>query len=91
MSNGKLPARGYIRHSIDRANLRVTCRVTSRWLEFPDVADELPDGDYMWVSVMTEGADNQPKKICELALSKQDLLGVLSQIRTEPHPRKEVG
>jgi hypothetical protein len=70
----------------DRLNLRtfrVACQVSERWLQFPDSASRLQGGDFMMIDVMTLGSDEKERKICELALTKQDLLKMIEQIETK--------
>lgn len=69
----------------DRLNLRkyrVSCQVSERWLQFPKEAHKLSGGDFMVIDVMTLGADESERKICELVLTKQDLLQMLEQVET---------
>ncbi|MHB8919409.1 MAG: hypothetical protein ACYC3N_00040 [Halothiobacillus sp.] len=70
----------------DRLNLRkfrVPCQVSLRWLKFPKVAHNLQVVDFMQIAVMTIGADDRERKICELILTKQDLLQMIEQIETK--------
>ena len=70
----------------DRLNLRkyrVPCQVSERWLQFPEIAHPLQGGDFMMIDVMTLGSDEKERKLCELVLTKQDLLGMIEQVETE--------
>ena len=74
----------------------VPCIVSNRWLQFPGKSDrfedgDYPDGDYMFVDVMTTADDGQTrKKLCTLCVSKADLLAALGEVdkdnQTSPHP-----
>lgn len=55
----------------------VPCEVSERWLQFPD---EISDERYIGVDVMTNGSDNNPKKLCELVVSKEDLIRAINSI-----------
>ena len=58
----------------------VPCDISERWLKFPDTVS-----DFRWltVDVMTLGNDGSPKKICELALNKEDLLRAINAVKCE--------
>lgn len=62
---------------------QVPCQVSPRWLQFPKQAAVFPNGDFMKVDVMTNGSDDQPRKLCELVLTKQDLLRMLEQVESK--------
>ena len=69
----------------DRLNVRkyrVPCQVSDRWLQFPQTAHALVGGDFMAVDVMTLGGDEKERKICELVLTRQDLIRMLEQVAT---------
>jgi hypothetical protein len=59
---------------------KAVCVVSSRWLQFPPTAQMVYDAPFMIVDVMTMNSDDQEKKICQLVLSKEDLLQILSRI-----------
>jgi|GEM_PF-1330758 len=66
-----------------RANLKdgkVTCHVSSRWLQFPEKASALNGESYMLIDVMTLNSEEQAKKLCVLCLSKEDLMSMLNRI-----------
>lgn len=58
----------------------VPCEVSDRWLQFPT---EVDSERYIPVDVMTQGANDKYKKICELILSKEDLLRALNAIQVK--------
>lgn len=75
--------RGEIRKNrLNFRKYRVPCQVSERWLQFPQTAHALAAGDFMTVDVMTLGADDKERKICELVLTKQDLLRMIEQVPT---------
>jgi hypothetical protein len=60
----------------DRA---VQCQVSNRWLEFPEVRHAEGDDDWLHVYVMTLDANEEPKRICELVLSRHDIEKAMEQ------------
>jgi hypothetical protein len=64
----------------------VPCIVSNRWLQFPERSDrfedgDYPDGDYMFVDVMTTADGGQShRKLCTLCISKADLLAAVSEV-----------
>ena len=59
----------------------VPCMVTERWLQFStEGSARLVEGEYITLSVMTCGADDQPKKLCGLIVTREDLLAALELI-----------
>ena len=59
---------------------KAECQVSSRWLQFPQSAQEVGGASFMFVDVMTLNGDDQEKKICQLVLTKEDLLAILKRI-----------
>lgn len=59
----------------------VPCGVSNRWLQFPEEATDLR---YIFVDVMTLNAENEPHKICELALKAEDITRALNAIKVKP-------
>jgi hypothetical protein len=59
---------------------KAVCVVSSRWLQFPQTATMVYDAPFMFVDVMTMNCDDQQKKICQLVLSKDDVLQILNRI-----------
>lgn len=58
----------------------VECQVSGRWLQFPESASEVGGKGFMCVDGMTLGADEQPRKLCEMVLAKEDLIAMLTKI-----------
>jgi len=55
--------------------------VTERWLQFSTEGwARLHEGEYITLWVMTRGADDQPKKLCKLIVTREDLLAALELI-----------
>ena len=58
----------------------VPCEVSNRWLQLPE---NCSDEKYMEVSVMTLDKEEKPKKICDLILSKEDIIRAVNNIKTK--------
>ncbi|WAC08066.1 MAG: hypothetical protein OS130_02405 [Thermodesulfobacteriota bacterium] len=71
------------RRRLNLAEGRVSCQVSSRWLQFPENATALSDGTYLVVNVMTLTPEEKERKICELVLLKEDLLAILEKLPTK--------
>lgn len=82
----QFPIGGFQRWHNTLGKRAVPCIVSNRWLHFPERSDrfedgDYPDGDYMFVSVMTTAADGQThRKLCTLCVSKEDLLAALGEV-----------
>ena len=71
------------RKRLNLRKFRVPCQVSERWLQFPKTTSALNAGDFMAVDVMTIGSNNKARKLCELILTKQDLMKMLEQVKSE--------
>jgi hypothetical protein len=60
---------------------KAECQVSSRWLQFPQTAQAVDGASFMFVDVMTSNGDDHEKKICQLILTKEDLLEILKRIQ----------
>ncbi len=59
----------------------VPCMVSGRWLEFGQGGTtRLGDVEVLALSVMTDGSGDQPRKLCDLMISREDLMRVLALI-----------
>jgi hypothetical protein len=59
----------------------VPCVVTGRWLEFSQGGStRIEAGEVLSLAVMTEGSGEGPKKLCELMVTREDILDVLALI-----------
>ena len=74
-----MPPKGHKRPQEPRLSVR--CIVSERWLSFPaEPGPEFDCGEALAVHVMTRGANDKPHRICELIVTRQDLLDTLRQI-----------
>ncbi|WP_163581128.1 hypothetical protein [Gracilibacillus saliphilus] len=58
----------------------VPCLVSERWLQFPETAN---NENNIIVDVMTQTEGNKPRKLCELILSRNDLLRAIDSVEIE--------
>jgi len=59
----------------------VPCIVSGHWLEFSQGGSaQIGDGEAITLSVMTDGTGEQPRKLCELIVTREEFLRVLSLI-----------
>ncbi len=63
----------------NRKNLRVPCEMSQRRLQFHQI-DHHENEDYIHVDVMTGIPGEHERKICELILTRYDLLSVLADL-----------
>jgi hypothetical protein len=50
----------------------VACEISNRWLRFSD-AGETKSGHLVWLEVMTTSDDGREKKLCRLAVPKEEI------------------
>jgi hypothetical protein len=63
-----------------------------RWLRFSAEADRVDFGDgklstAIFVDVMTDGTADEPRKICDLCITLEDLQAALSGVRVKDGKR----
>jgi hypothetical protein len=60
----------------------VPCVVSERWLVFGEEGHgPFHDGEYIHLDVMTHGADDSPRKLCSLVVTREDVLRALSNVK----------
>ena len=68
-----------------RAALTVPCHVSERWLKFAEREQyEVMDEDLIQLDVMTLDDDGEPYKLCELVVSRGDLLRAVAAYGDPP-------
>jgi len=68
------------------SDFSVPCIVSGRWLEFSqEGSGHTYEGEAITLSVMTDGSDEKRRKLCELIVTREELLRVLSLIE-KPSP-----
>jgi hypothetical protein len=74
-----------------RAALIVPCHVSERWFSFRDREQyEVIDEDLIHVDVMTRDDDGAPYKLCELIVSRGDLLRAVAAYGDPPSRTRPV-
>lgn len=77
----RFPRRYKNRPIIEKGPGSVPCLVTSRWLQFPAESYSTGSSHPMTISVMTTGANGKEKKLCELAVTYEDLLRAINSVK----------
>lgn len=55
--------------------------VSSRWIQFSaEGSTKLSEGEAISLWVMTEGVDGEPRKLCELIVTREDLMSAIELI-----------
>lgn len=65
---------------LNEKNGKLECEVSCRWLQFPKASDKFSEIEYICLDVMTLGASDKGRKLCELILDKQQLLKMLKEL-----------
>lgn len=82
MSNiKKFPITFTQRQKNERGKTFVSCQVSDRWLRFSEESTKLEGGEFISLDVMTLGSDEKEKKICELVVTREELVEALSNIK----------
>ena len=67
-----------------RGPLAVPCQISDRWLTFSSESALLCGGEFIGLDVMTLGADGRPRKMCQMYVTREDLLEVLGKVKPKP-------
>ena len=59
---------------------RIECEVSGRWIQFPEASDKFSNMEYLRLDIMTMGAPDEERKLCEIILDKQQLLKMLNEL-----------
>lgn len=63
----------------------VPCMVSERWLQFStEGSARFKQGEYIQLWVMTPRTDEKPRKLCELIVTRGDLLAAMELIEKTP-------
>ncbi len=61
----------------------VPCMVSGRYLEFPaESGGHFGGGEFIPINVMTVNDENQPRRLCELVLTREQLLAALAACKS---------
>lgn len=77
----KFPITFTQRQKNQRGKTSVSCQVSDRWLKFSEESTKLNGGEFIFLEVMTIGKDEKEKKICELVVTREEILEALSNIK----------
>lgn len=60
----------------------VPCQVSDRWLKFPaESSGHFGEGEFIVLDVMTLDKNEMQRKICELVVTREDLLSAINDVR----------
>jgi hypothetical protein len=79
----KFPITEYQRIRNMQGEFSVPCEVSERWLLFGRTSSMLREGEFISVDIMTMTENNNPKKLCGLFITRENLMEVLSNIKAE--------
>jgi hypothetical protein len=78
----KLPISSHTRLKNTLGKLSVPCIVSPRWLKFhSESSGPFEEGEYVIMDVMTSDKNDKDKKICELVITKEDILSAINAIK----------
>lgn len=63
-----------------RGKFSVNCLLTDRWLRFEDTSVRMDVGEAIILEVMETDEEGNDTKLCQLVITKEELLEVLGQI-----------
>ena len=81
----QLPLGGESRQRLDRRQGIVRCQVTDYWLRFQPWAEKYPQGTFVITDVMEGDPEGESRRVCELVLSRDELLAVLQSLPVREH------
>ena len=76
----RLPGMWKRRKQVDLRKGIVHCQVSGRRLQFPKYGSKLKDRTFLVIDVMSTDQDDKVRKLCEVVVTKEDLLAVLNQL-----------
>jgi len=77
----RFPIKGFQRAKNRLGRHAVGCIVSGRWIQFPEQGGAyLEEGEAIQLYVMTEGHDEKDRTICELIVTREDLLRAIAAV-----------
>lgn len=77
----RFPIKSHQRANNHLGRHAVRCIVSGRWIQFPKQGGVyLEEGEAMRLHVMTEGHDEKDRMICELVVTREDLLRAIAAV-----------
>lgn len=81
---------GYERKKrVDASKGELRCEVSERWIKFPEASSKYVDIDYLALDVMTLGANEKERKLCEIIVDRELLEKFLTELPRRTHPYTE--
>lgn len=74
------PRKHHARKRLDFRNRVLRCEVSPRWIQFPESSALCSDKDFLVLDIMTTGADEKDKKLCEMIIDRKELEEMLEAI-----------
>lgn len=81
----QLPLGSDCRQRLDRRQGIVRCQVTDYWLRFQPWAEKYPQGTFVIADVMQGEPEGASRRVCELVLSRDELMAVLQSLPVREH------
>jgi hypothetical protein len=76
----RLPGMWRRRRQVDLRRGIVHCQVSGRRLQFPKYGSKLDEGTFLIIDVLSTNENGKTRKLCEVVLTKEDLLAVINQL-----------
>ncbi len=77
----KFPVNDSQREKNKQGKNEVPCIISERWMSFSEESSSISCGEAFFISIMTRRENGEPKKICDLAVTKEELLAALAHVR----------
>ena len=79
----RLPIKWYTRLKNKLGKGAVPCMVSGRWLQFPaESGGFFQEREYIVMNVMTTDVNDKDRKLCELVVTREDLLDAINSVKT---------
>jgi hypothetical protein len=83
------PIKGFERQKNQAGRHAVLCIVSERWLQFPEQGSGcIQLGEPLKIEVMTKDKTGNDKKICDLIVTREDLLRAIGAVKPSDEPER---
>ena len=65
---------------IDINSGKLRCEVSERWISFPGASWKTNNLDYLALDIMTLGANDKERKLCEIIVDREQLQKMLKEL-----------
>ena len=79
----KIPITEHQRIRNIQGEYSVPCEISERWILFGKTSSKLKGGEFIFADIMTMSQNDKPRKICNLIITRENLLKVLSKIKAK--------